>query len=234
MTTMIETAERPTAGAPAGRGQLRANLIPLIVDVAVPVGGYYLLRALGVAMVTALAVASVPPLVHSVAGYIRRRHVDALALLILAVNVAGIATSFLTGNARVMMAKDSVLSSVIGIGALVSVWRGAPVMTAGLKPYLTKGRAARVAAYERLSAGSARFRRLERRYTLVWGVVLLVGDSLARLVCVALLPVSTMVWLSTVLVVTAVAVAIVVSGATAAEPMQRLIRDDSDEDGATR
>ena len=54
-------------------------------------------------------------------------------------------------------------------------------MTAGLKPFLTRGTAERTAAWDRLAAGSARFRRLEGLYSTIWGVALL-ADCVARLV----------------------------------------------------
>src|SRR5215831_8628887 len=151
-----------TAGAPAGAG-VGAALRPLAVDVAVPVGLYYLLRdGFGVSLVLSLAASSVLPAVRSVGGLIRERKLNTLAALMLAVNVAGLAISFAAGNPRWMIAKDSVISSVIAVAMLVSVAAGRPLMSAGLKPFLTKGSAARIAAWDRLSAGSPQFRRLEK------------------------------------------------------------------------
>ena len=85
------------------------------------------------------------------------------------VNVAGIAVSFATGDPRLMIAKDSVISSVIAVAILVSVAARRPLMTAGLKPFLTRGTAGRTAAWDRLAARSARFRRLEALYSAIWG-----------------------------------------------------------------
>ena len=51
-----------------------AALRPLAVDVAVPVGLYYLLRdGFGVSLVLSLAASSVLPAVRSVAGFARER-----------------------------------------------------------------------------------------------------------------------------------------------------------------
>jgi hypothetical protein len=138
--------------------------------------------------------------------------------------VAGLAISFTSGNPRWMIAKDSVISSVIAVAMLVSAVAGRPLMSAGLKPFLTRGLAGRTAAWDRLSAGPGRFRRLERRYTAVWGIVLL-ADCVARVIGAFTLPVGTMVWLSTVMIVAAIGLAIVVSGAVAAAPMEAMLRE---------
>jgi len=225
MTTATTSRPSGTAGAGKSGGGLGATLRPLALDVAVPVGLYYVLRdGFGVSLVLALAASSVLPAVRSVAGFARERRVNGLAALMLAVSVAGLAISFTSGNPRWMIAKDSVISSVIAVAMLVSAVAGRPLMSAGLKPFLTRGLAGRTAAWDRLSAGPGRFRRLERRYTAVWGIVLL-ADCVARVIGAFTLPVGTMVWLSTVMIVAAIGLAIVVSGAVAAAPMEAMLRE---------
>ena len=71
-----------------------------------------------------------------------------------------------------MLAKDSGISSVVGISMLVSVVAGKPLLTSALKPFVTKGDAGRTAAWERLSAEPGRFVRAERMFTAVWGLAL--------------------------------------------------------------
>lgn len=94
-------------------------------------------------------------------------------------------------------------------------------MTAGLRPWVTRGSAARIAAWDRLAAGSRRFRRLEAGYSLIWGAALL-ADCAARLAGAFILPVPTMAWLGTALTLGAIGLAIVVGG-LAAGPMLRLV-----------
>ena len=83
------------------------------------------------------------PAVRSAAGLVAQRGLNVLALLMLSVNVAGIGVSFATGDPRLMIAKDSVISSVIAVAILASVAARRPLMTAGLKPFLTRGTAGR-------------------------------------------------------------------------------------------
>jgi hypothetical protein len=56
----------------------------------------------------------------------------------------------------------------------------------------------------------------------VWGVVLL-GECVVRVVGVYTLPVDTMVWLGSVILVVAMALGFLVSGALAAAPMGQML-----------
>lgn len=103
---------------------------------------------------------------------------------------------------------------------------GKPMMTGGMKPFLVKGDATKEAAWERLEAGasarSADFRRKERVFSVVWGVVLL-GECAARVVGAYTIPVDTMVWLGGVVMAVSILGGMLVSGALAAGPMERML-----------
>ncbi|GAA3048931.1 VC0807 family protein [Streptomyces glomeratus] len=196
---------------------------PLIMDVAVPVGSYYLFKdGLGMSTLLALGLSSVVPAVRTATSAVRERTVNAFAALILFVNLVGLLLSFVAGDPRLMLAKDSGVSSAIGIGILVSVALGKPMMTAAVKPWLVKGDAEREAAWERLLAGSPAFRRAERVFSVVWGVVLL-GECVVRVVGAYTLPVDTMVWLGSVILAVAMGLGFFVGGALAAGPMARML-----------
>jgi hypothetical protein len=210
------------AGSPGQRPGIAAALRPLLIDVGIPVGTYYLLRdAFGLSLWLSLALSSIGPAVRSITGLIAERKLNLLAVLILAVNLAGIAVSFLTGDPRAMIAKESIVSSVIAFAILGSVLLRRPLMTAGLKPFMTKGEPRRTAAWDRLSAASPRFRRLELLFSTIWGLALLTGCA-ACLVGSYTLPVGTMVWLGTVMTLGSIGMAMVVGG-VAADPIQKMI-----------
>lgn len=212
---------RGTRTAPTAQ-DLMTTVRPLALDVGIPLGTYYLLHAaLGTSVWLALAVSSIGPVVRTVAGLAVKRTANRLAMLMLAVNVAGIVVSFLSGDPRAMIAKDSLVSSVIGIAILVSVATRRPLMSEGLKPFLTKGHRDRTAAWDRLTVSSPRFRRLEALFSLIWGLALL-ADCVARLIGAYTLPVSTMVWLGTVLILGTIVLACLVSGVASA-PMDAMI-----------
>lgn len=218
----VEFAE-PDAAQPgpsaAGMGQA---LRPLAIDLALPLAMYYLLSTgFGCSVWVSLALSSIVPAARSLASVVIQREANLLAALMLVVNVASIGVSFLTGDPRMMIAKDAVISSVIGFAILISVGLRRPLMSAGLKPFMTRGDAGRAAAWDRLSAGSARFRRLEMLFSAIWGVCGL-ADCVLRVIGAFTLPVSTMVWLSTVLLIGSIVVAAVVSG-TASNPISRML-----------
>ncbi|MFY4719365.1 VC0807 family protein [Streptomyces sp. LaBMicrA B280] len=203
------------------------NLRPLIIDVVVPIGAYYVLKdGLGASTIAALAWSSVVPAARTVWGLVRERRANALACLILVVNLVSLLVSTLAGDPRLMLAKDGAVSSTVGIGILVSVRLGRPMMTAAVMPFLVKGDAAMEAAWRRLTGGtsvrSGEFRQRERLFSLVWGVALL-AEYVARVVGAYTVPVDTMVWLGTVVLIATMVVAFRVSGVLAAGPMERLL-----------
>jgi hypothetical protein len=210
---------RPGAG-------LVTALRPLLIDVGIPLGSYYLLRgAFGLSVWLSLAISSVGPAIRALAGVAAERKLNLLAMLMLAVNLAGLVVTFLTGDPRAMIAKDSIVSSVIAFAILASVAARRPLMSAGLKPFMTKGTPERAAAWDRLSAGCARFRRLELLFSAIWGLALL-ADCIGRLVGAYTLPVTTMVWLSTVMVLGAVGLG-VVAGGIPASSIQKMVDAES-------
>jgi hypothetical protein len=208
-----------TSSSPRPRSTARE----LALDIALPVGLYFLLYAgLGVGLVTSLILSSIPPLARTIVGVIRDREIEGLAALMLAVNLAGIAISFVSGDARLLFVRNSAISGVVGVSVLVSVMAGRPLMSGGLKLFVAKDDAARNAAWDRLSAASAEFHRLELRYSTVWGVILLV-ECVARVIGAFALPVSTMAWASDVMIGVATTTAAIASGALCVPRMELLL-----------
>jgi hypothetical protein len=199
-----------------------AGLRALVIDLGIPLGSYYLLRQAGCDVVTALALSSIAPAAHTVLDLVRGRVANGLAVLVLVVNVASVAVSFWSGNPRIMLAKDGAVSSAIGIAILFSVLASRPLMTAAMRPFIVRGDAARDAAFGRLLGTSARFRSLERWFSVVWGIACL-GECAGRVACAFTLPVSTTVWLSTVLMMASIGTGIVV-GSFFSFPMQKMVQ----------
>lgn len=229
--TMTMAKTNAKANAKTGTQTKRNAFVPLIMDVAVPVGSYYLFRdGFGMSTVAALGWSSVLPAVRTGWSAVKDRTVNGLAALILFVNVVGLLLGFVAGDPRLMLAKDSGVSSVVGIGILVSVALGKPVMTAGMKPWLVKGDERREAAWARLESGSAGFRRFERVFSVVWGVVLL-AECVVRVVGAYTVPVDTMVWLGTVIMIVAMVLGFLVSGALGAGPMAAMLERELKSEG---
>ncbi|MFJ8626538.1 VC0807 family protein [Kitasatospora sp. NPDC093550] len=231
--TAAASAQTGTGGAAHAKAPnpLLSGLRPLALDVAAPLAGYYLLHsALGLSEFAALAWSSAFPAARTVLGLLRERRLNLWATLMLTVNLAGLALTFVTGDARLMIAKDGGLSGTVALAILVSALIGRPVMSPMLMPFVTKGKRDRAAAWERLSEGRAAasrsFRRHERLFSAIWGTALLT-ECAARVIGAFTLPVSTMAWLSTVFLVGAI-VAGSMLGQIAVEPLEKLVRTEAE------
>ncbi|MER5885421.1 VC0807 family protein [Streptomyces sp. NPDC001941] len=214
------------------RNPLLQSLMPLILDAGVPMAAYYLLKAAGMETFGALALSSVIPALRTLWSVVRDRRLNRFAALILIVNVVSIALSAVSGDPRLMLAKDSGISSVVGLGIILSTLSGRPLMTTALKPWITRGSAARTAAWDRLLAGDERFRRAERRFSLVWGAALFI-ECVVRVVGAYTLPVDTMVALGSVIMAVTIAAAIWIAGALAAGPMVGMVAHELASSSAT-
>ncbi|MEV0192646.1 VC0807 family protein [Kitasatospora purpeofusca] len=226
-TTATEavTADAATTEAAGARAPhpLAEALRPLAVDIAGPLAVFYLLQAgLGTSDFSALAWSSLFPIARTVLGLVEDRKLNRFAALMLGVNLVGLALTAVSGDARLMLAKESVLSGFMALAILGSALTARPLMSAALRPFLTKGEAAREAAWDRLAAGSRRFRRYERLFSVIWGSALL-AECVARAAGAFTLPMATMAWLSTVLLVCGIGAGSVL-GQAAAQPMEKLVR----------
>ena len=114
-TDMRMATDKSTPAALPGRGTgLAAALRPLAIDVGIPLGSYYLLHgAFGLSIWLSLALSSIGPAARAAGSLAARRRLNLLAALMLAVNLAGIAVSFLTGDPRAMIAKDAAVTVVL-------------------------------------------------------------------------------------------------------------------------
>ncbi|WP_030018291.1 VC0807 family protein [Streptomyces monomycini] len=210
-------------GKAGGSGGQLEGPRALLLDAGIPIASYYVLTGVfGMSTLAALAWSGALPAARSVWSLVRERRFNAMATVMTVTNVVGLLLSLLAGDERLMMAKDSAVSSTFGLAVLVSALIGRPMLAPTLKPWLTRGDAAMGAAWDRLTARSARFRRVQSRHSAVWGAALL-GECVARVIGAFTLPVDTMVWLGTVMLVVAIVVATVVSGMVGIQTMVRML-----------
>jgi hypothetical protein len=178
-------ATRPKA--PSGN-----PFLPLVLDVAIPLGSYYLLRHFGVSLVMALAVSGLLPCGRVIWSTVRERTTDGLALAVLVLTLISIPVAFITGSPKVMLAKESLGTGPMGCWVIVSALLHRPAMANSLRAFLARTEGSAL-AWEQLSQDSARFRACLDRATLVWGTGFIV-ECAARLVLIIVLPVQTAVW----------------------------------------
>src|SRR5262245_55666954 len=82
----------------------------IVIDVVIPVAGYYALRAFGVPQITALVLTSVPAVAYFAYRLVRGRRIDAFELFVLAIVAASNTASVLDGSARLLLSMDGWVS----------------------------------------------------------------------------------------------------------------------------
>lgn len=200
----LETA-RPADPAPSASedettspGQmLRATVVTLFLDAGLSVLAYGAARLLGASPFVALVVGAVVALAR--AGWVlaRRREVDPFALFMVGIYVFGLATSFLTGSPRFLLAKESAGTAAAGLAFVLTCLRGKP---------LAYHAARRVAAptehesaeWEQLWATEPVFRHRFVVMSLVIGGALLL-EAVVRLPLVFWLPTDVMAVVSPIM-----------------------------------
>jgi hypothetical protein len=199
----LSTTDRTTAHGPrSGRNEF----VPRLVDVLVPVGIYFALRRAEVGNVLALTAGAFVPALRVITSIVRDRRVAGLAAFVLAIFALSIALAFVTGNARVLLAKESVFTMLAGVYCLGSLFVGRPFSYYTMRRFVVGDEEEAKAEWE----NSEEFRHTLRVLTLAWGIGF-VGEALMRLVLVYDLPVSTMVIVSPILLAALVVVLVIFS-----------------------
>ena len=151
------------------------------LDATIPVICYYVAKRFFFASdFTALVVASLFPIVKSAWHIGRHREIDPVALLI----VLGIASSALallfSGDARLLLVRESFVTGAFGIACLVSLTFPRPMMFYFARYFMAGRDPARRKLFEsRWKYPSAR--RAHRLVTIVWGMVFL-GEFIGRVI----------------------------------------------------
>lgn len=162
--------------------KLRAAL-PMLLDIVIPIAGYYVLSACGLDDFWALTIAGAATAVNAIVGTIRRRRLDALGALVVLEIALSIALFFVTRDPRIVLLKPSFYTALAAVFLFATCVAGRPFTLATTRPFATKGDPDLERAYDAASLHSSGFRREHVLITAVWGVLWLV-ESVARVVVV--------------------------------------------------
>lgn len=177
-------------------GALRA-MAPIARDIAIPIGGYFALRALGCSDFLALAAGAVWSAGVTVVGVVRARRIDPMAAVMLGVFAIGLVGALISGDARIMIIKDSVGTAVVGVAFLISAAMHRPMTYVAARKTMT---GEKLAGFEAAYRTKPSMRRAFEQLAVLWGAGLF-GEAVLRVVLALRLPVATMAWLSSVLMV---------------------------------
>jgi hypothetical protein len=191
-TDPVEPAEARPAGL-ATVGLIRM----MRLDIGLPVLAYYGLHALGVSDYRALLAGTVVAGLRVTFVALRDRRLDGFAAFLMAVFAVGLALSFATGDARFILAKDSVGTAAAGLIFLGTCVVGRPMTFYAAQRFSATTSEKRAWWNTRWQTTPA-FRHGFRVTSVVWGIGLLT-EAAVRIPLIYVLPIRVMVGLSTVL-----------------------------------
>lgn len=174
----------------------------LFFELALPLGSYYGLRAVGAGQWLSMVAGGVLLLPWIAYGIVRQRRVEAMAVFTLSLVVIGTLLSLVTGSPRVVMVRDSWLTAAIGCWVLGTLLTRRPfIMTASRGIVIAKVGEAGLVEWEARWDAEPVFRHHMRLITTVWGAVFLL-DAVLRVALAYTIPVdafpltSTLLWLA--------------------------------------
>ncbi|SFN90782.1 hypothetical protein SAMN05216207_102431 [Pseudonocardia ammonioxydans] len=175
----------------------RAQLVMMGLDIAAPLALFYGLRWVGVNQWLALILSGVVPVLTLVYRFVTERRIGLPAVFTLTILGAGTAIGFLTGDPRLLLARESYLTGLVGLWIIATLWLPRPFLLSATLPLLP---ATTARSWERDWANDATFRRVLRVMTFAWGMAFLL-DAVARIVMAYTLPVDLVPLLSVALLV---------------------------------
>ncbi|SHM85712.1 VC0807 family protein [Streptomyces yunnanensis] len=152
---------------------------------------------MGVNQWLALVVSSVVPVVQLVRRLATERRLNGPTLFTLSLTACSAAVTLLTGDPRLLLARESYFTAILGLWMLGSVPTRRPFVYTATVRLLPEATARK---WEAKGEGTPRFRRAMRVMTGAWSTAFLL-DSAARVVMAYSLPVDLVPVLSSALLV---------------------------------
>ncbi len=109
------------------RTQVETTAPVLFFDVAGPLVAYYCARAVGLPPLPGLMLSGLLPAFGVAVGLLRRRHLDALGVVVVFAIVAGAILGWLSGRADLVLLDGALPGVVFGAGCLASLWSRRPL-----------------------------------------------------------------------------------------------------------
>ena len=163
-------------------------MLVLLFDMGAPIALFYVLTAAGLSNFTSLLLSAVLPGLSTVYQVLRARHLDALAVFMMAITVITALASLISGSPRFLLARDGWVTGISGIWLLATARANPPVVYMFARPLL-EGRVGPNAdswdvLWDRLPA----FRRIWRVASVIWGIAT-IFDAAVRFTMAYTLPV---------------------------------------------
>jgi len=162
--------------------KLRAPL-PMLLDIVIPVVGYYVLSACGLDDFWALTISGSVTAVNALVNTVRRGRLDALGTLVVLEIALSVALFFVTRDPRTVLLKPSFYTALAAAFLFCTCLAGRPFTLETTEPFATRGHPELAEAYDAAATGNGGLRREHVLIPAVWGVLWLV-ESVVRAVVV--------------------------------------------------
>jgi hypothetical protein len=179
---------------------LRPGLLWFAFDLIVPTALIYVVLWAGGSLYLALLASASLSAVTALVSYRRGTGGQRFAPYMLAMALASLAIALVTGSDRFLLAKESVLTSLVGAWFLISIWQERPLTYRFTRPLLEGRRGLPGTSWEAMWAREPRFRRIWRVSSAMWAVATF-ADAALRVLMAYTLPVESVPVLQTGLVI---------------------------------
>ncbi len=178
-----------SSAATQPNSMVRGLIVSVFINGFLPFFIYGLLSD-SIGTVPALLISGVPPLLDSIYTLIKRGHLDALGAIILSGIVLSILVAFIGGNERILLARESLITGLIGVGFLATLFvLPRPVQFYIARHFATGNDPVKVAEFDGYWKYEG-FRFSMRFMTTVWGIGLIV-EAVIRISLALTIPIQT-------------------------------------------
>jgi hypothetical protein len=173
---------------------VRELLISVVINGLIPYLIYsFLNNRMG--SIAALLIAAVPPTLASIISLVSRKHLDVLGVIILAGLTLSIIAALVGGSERILLARESLVTGLIGLGFVASLFFPRPVQFYLARYFATGNTPTKVAQWNSLWKKSATFRSGMRLMTASWGFGLML-EAVLRIGLALTIPISIFLLIS--------------------------------------
>lgn len=152
---------------------IRSIILSVVLNGVIPFLIYWCLTHFtSVSQFVALVASGIPSLIESIVGIILRRRIDFLAGIVLTGIGVGLIITFLGGNPKIFLIRESFFTVAFGLAFLVSLLLPKPLMFYIARHFASGNDAASLANFN-ASWQHERFRHFFRVMSAVWGAGLL-------------------------------------------------------------
>jgi intracellular septation protein A len=196
MTSAAAPTEATGSRSAPAKGGRSAVFLSLFWDIGLSLVAFYGMRLLGFDPYTALWTGTIVAGLRTLYVAVKARKLDVFAVFMAGTFGISLGLSFLTGDARFLLAKDSIGTSLIGLVFLVTCLFGKPMIFHLIRRFRSSSVQMQLDWDQRWETEPP-VRHTFRVLSVGWGIVLLV-EALVRIPLIYLLPIDVMAGISPV------------------------------------